>query len=210
VYKTTRTKLVIEEPLPQVFMMSISWFGKDLTYLETFNFAVSIPRVLKIEDIFADNGEGQLQFQKYRLKAMVCFLGAHYMVFIRNDLDDGQSSEWRLYDDGNNPILRKSWAEVLIQIISFQIQPTLLLYEKMGTRESQDAYLNFMELNDVYLQAQNLENTMNEIYGIQSRNADEVASMLASPEEGTALQNSSKVSNDYSSNEAVQRMSELR
>lgn len=60
VYKTTRTKLVIEEPLPQVFMMSISWFGKDLTYLETFNFAVSIPRVLKIEDIFADNGEGQV------------------------------------------------------------------------------------------------------------------------------------------------------
>lgn len=141
---------------------------------------------------------------------MVCFLGAHYMVFIRHDLDDGQSSEWRLYDDGNNPILRKSWAEVLIQIISFQIQPTLLLYEKMGTRERQDAYLNFMELNDVYLQAQNLENTMNEIYGIQSRNADEVASMLASPEEGTAHQNSSKVSHDYSSNEAVQRMSELR
>lgn len=119
VYKTTKTKLMIEEPLPQVFIMNISWFGKDLSYLETFNFAVSIPRLLKIEDIFADNDMPQMQFQKYRLKALVCFLGAHYMVFIRHSLDDGYTSEWRLYDDGNNPILRKSWTEVLIQIISF-------------------------------------------------------------------------------------------
>jgi hypothetical protein len=59
-YKTTRTKLIIEEPLPQVFIMNISWFGKDLSYLETFNFAVSIPRVLKIEDVFADNDSLQM------------------------------------------------------------------------------------------------------------------------------------------------------
>lgn len=86
----------------------------------------------------------------------------------------------------------------------------MLVYEKMSDREKPDSCLNYNELNDVYLQAQNLENTMNEIYGLSSRNADELASMLQSSNDDVQPTDGKKQSNGESNFEPLQRMIDLR
>jgi hypothetical protein len=122
---------MIDSPLPEVYIINVSWFGNELTYIETFNFAISIPHLFKIKDMYAEDFSQMTQGrEKYRLKGLVCFLGAHYMSFIRHDSEDGNSSGWKLYDDAKDVILYSSWADVLMQIITYKIQPTLLVFEK--------------------------------------------------------------------------------
>lgn len=188
-FKTTKSQLMIDEPLPKVYIMGISWFGQELSYTETFNFAISIPHVFRIKDIYAEGKNYSLGKTKYRLKAVVCFLGAHYMCFIRYDSAKELNSGWKLYDDGKEVTIYRNWADVINQIINYKIQPTTLVYENIGTSidSFKDETLASYELSEVHENAQNLEQTMKEIYGEYENNIQEQQQIL----EQTKMESSS-------------------
>lgn len=54
-FKTTQSRLMIEQPLPLIYIMNVSWFGNELNYIETFYFAISIPHEFKCKEIYAED-----------------------------------------------------------------------------------------------------------------------------------------------------------
>lgn len=66
--------------------------------MDTLKFCTSIPQRFKLTDIFEINGT--VSEDEYILKAVVCFLGAHYMTYIKNKSSSKDSiPHWKLYDD---------------------------------------------------------------------------------------------------------------
>ena len=66
------------------------------------------------------------QIPAYQIKAVSCFIGAHYLSFVRmRDIND---SYWRMYNDDESEIL-PNWAEVLTKMLDMKTQPTILFYE---------------------------------------------------------------------------------
>ena len=52
----------------------------------------------------------------YVLKAVVCFLGAHYLTFIKK-VDSHNKAAWKLYDDEKVLIL-PTWADVIYKVLT--------------------------------------------------------------------------------------------
>ena len=73
----------------------------------------------------------------YILKGVVCFLGAHYLTFIKQ-VDSKNAPVWKLYDDEKISILPR-WCDVIHKILTLQMLPTLLVYEK-ATSENESFY----------------------------------------------------------------------
>jgi len=65
----------------------------------------------------------------YRIKALCCFVGAHYFSFVRFNDSQDKSSYWRLYNDEETETYN-SWFEVLKTMIDIKVYPTLIFYEK--------------------------------------------------------------------------------
>lgn len=88
----------IKPPYPEVFIINISWHVNGISYLETFNFAVSLTHFFELNDMYSPMDLNQkASSPKYVLKGIVCFLGAHYMTYMRQTSNN--RDEWRLYDD---------------------------------------------------------------------------------------------------------------
>jgi len=64
---------------------------------------------------------------EYQIKGIVCFVGAHYMSFIKQDMC------WKRYDDAKPIQVIQSWAEVLDEMMRYGILPTLIVYERVPT-----------------------------------------------------------------------------
>lgn len=107
--------------------MNVNWWSDDVPCLQTFHFCVSIALEFNISDMFEVQSKTSFQKQSqlsdtksqnfkieagteydkmdetYMLKAVVCFVGAHYMSFVKSQQD--KRIVWKLYDDAN-PILK--------------------------------------------------------------------------------------------------------
>ena len=80
------------------------------------------------------------------LKAVVCFVGAHYFSFVKSMQDN--RIVWKLYDD-ERPIYKfDSWEHVLHNILQNGNLPTLLIYEK---KTKLNEHLSEMPLNAAQL-----------------------------------------------------------
>ena len=93
----------------------------------------------------------------YILKAMVCFLGAHYMTFVKLIIDE--HPVWRLYDDSEISIYQ-DWTQILYKILEFGTLPTVLVYERVTEHNNDfDAYdkLNSNQLIDLFAKARELQ-----------------------------------------------------
>ena len=75
---------------------------------------------------------GNVSEEEYILKAVVCFLGAHYMTYIKNksSMKDG-IPVWKLYDDYKPIQIYSSWKDIMEKILEFGTLPTVLIYEKV-------------------------------------------------------------------------------
>ena len=69
------------------------------------------------------------------LKSVVCFLGAHYMTYIKKKQPDG-FPVWKLYDDYKPTTPYGSWKDILEKILEFGTLPTVLIYERASEQNS--------------------------------------------------------------------------
>lgn len=79
-------------------------------------------------DKMYSSDDNDLKVCKYSLSGFVCFLGAHYMTFWKHTVSNKE--EWRLYDDHKPIKAYFSWSQIVHEIVTRQIQPTLLFYQK--------------------------------------------------------------------------------
>lgn len=98
--------------------------------METLNFAISITHSFRLDQLYCKDMPDTGKAIQYALKGIVCFLGAHYMSFIKSKVK--KEFVWKLFDDGKDITILPTWADVMGKIIQFQIQPTLLIYQKMS------------------------------------------------------------------------------
>ena len=92
----------------------------------------------------------------YILKGIICFLGAHYMTFVKQIIDE--HPVWRLYDDTEITIYQ-DWTQILNKILEFGTLPTVLVYEKVNEHNNDfDIYdkLNSNQLIDLFAKAREL------------------------------------------------------
>ena len=109
--------------------------------MDTLKFCTSIPQKFQLQELFQTD-EQQTIGNEYILKAVVCFLGAHYMTYIkdRSYPDKTQQSfpVWKLYDDYKQIEVCICWRDIIEKILDFGTLPTVLIYQKIGTHNQDD------------------------------------------------------------------------
>jgi hypothetical protein len=78
----------------------------------------------------------QFRNPEYVLKSVVCFLGAHYMTYIKKTNISGRKV-WKLYDDQRSIKEYSTWGAVLDKILEAGTLPTVLMYERI-TKENEN------------------------------------------------------------------------
>jgi hypothetical protein len=61
------------------------------------------------------------------LKAIVVFLGAHYMTYVKQIING--EPKWKCYDDVSIRFYN-NWSDVIVDIIDAGVLPTNIIYEK--------------------------------------------------------------------------------
>lgn len=73
---------------------------------------------------------------------MVCFLGAHYITYIKGRSHPDKYNEtfpiWKLYDDYKPVDMYMSWKDIIEKILDFGNLPTVLIYEKVNEQNKND------------------------------------------------------------------------
>ena len=132
------------DPLPKVLTFNINWFDNQVPYMDTLRFSVSIPQKFQVSELF-ELADTQTQVNhEFILKGVVCFLGAHYMTYIKTrNVNEGETTPyWQLFDD-NKPIqLFSSWGDILEKILEFGTLPTVLIYERANDENKFDDRLD--------------------------------------------------------------------
>lgn len=130
----TRAEIFAKKPYPQILTMNISWFDNQIRYDEAFKFAMAIATQFCIRDMFnVDPDDLTAEDTIYKLKGVVCFVGAHYFSFIRQQSD---MQEWLYYDDDKPIQIFPTWESVLDNILRFGYMPCLLIYERVVLKGS--------------------------------------------------------------------------
>ena len=139
-YTKSAFKTYIEAPYPDVMIFNVNWFDNSVPYLDTLKFAVSIPQRFQMKDLYCEKETPTPGYNddSYILKGIICFLGAHYMTFVKQIIDEHPI--WRLYDDTEITIYQ-DWTQILNKILEFGTLPTVLVYEKVNENNNDfDAY----------------------------------------------------------------------
>mmetsp|Transcript_8248 Transcript_8248/g.12622 ORF Transcript_8248/g.12622 Transcript_8248/m.12622 type:complete len:127 (-) Transcript_8248:2052-2432(-) len=107
--------------------------------MDTLRFSCSIPTRFNLADLFDVSDEKN---EAYVLKSVVCFLGAHYMTYIKQKMTmpDGIIPCWKLYDDSKPVTTFYRWEEIIEQILESGTLPTILIYERLDKSNKNDDY----------------------------------------------------------------------
>jgi hypothetical protein len=98
-YAKTRSDIYIRTPFPEVLMLNINWFSDQIGYMDSFRFSASIATQFAVGDMFLiDPADMQMEDTYYLLKGVVCFVGAHYFTFVRQQSEVAKQ-DWLLFDD---------------------------------------------------------------------------------------------------------------
>ena len=110
--------------------------------MDTLKFCLSIPNSFRLEELYEINNpllkqNKPIENVQFVLKSVVCFLGAHYMTYIKTLVPitnkQGQieyRQVWNLYDDYKPVKEQGSWANIVDKMIEYGTLPTVLLYEQ--------------------------------------------------------------------------------
>ena len=116
----------------------------------------------------------------YVLKSVVCFLGAHYMTYIKKKQAEG-FPVWKLYDDYKPTQLYTSWKEILEKILEFGTLPTVLIYERATDHNKEYDILDTITVDELRIldkRAQSLQKFVD-----QYENAEAKADMEQSKDQ---------------------------
>lgn len=135
-YKEMKQTHYIRGPFPELLCLNINWFNNEVPYMDTLRFCSAIPQTFKLSDLFdiAEQPKSDQVDEDYILKAVVCFLGAHYMTYIKVK-EQGKDAipVWKLYDDYKPVTIYSQWREIMEKILEFGTLPTVLIYEKVNS-----------------------------------------------------------------------------
>ncbi|MGB1828164.1 MAG: hypothetical protein ACPHN0_08195 [Candidatus Poseidoniaceae archaeon] len=133
--KLTVRKTFAITPYPEIFLMNINWFSDHTSYMETFYFSISIAMEFNISEMFEVQSKSSVQGlggsatssklvegkgndrvdERYMLMGIVCFVGAHYLSFVKAELN--RKVIWKCFDDDKPIFVYQSWESVLHNII---------------------------------------------------------------------------------------------
>lgn len=140
--------------------MNISWYDTQIRYDEAFKFAMAIATRFCITDLFSvPPADLHAEDTIYRLKSVVCFVGAHYFSFIRHESSITKKAEWHYFDDDKPIQVFPSWEAVLNNILRFGYMPCLLVYERVEGKlmEYQEKPLSQYEVRGLHTLATELQ-----------------------------------------------------
>lgn len=103
--------------------------------MDTLRFCAAIPHKFQLSELFdiAEQPKSEQVDEKYILKAVVCFLGAHYMTYIKvKEQEKDAIPVWKLYDDYKPVKIYSQWREIMEKILEYGTLPTVLIYEKIN------------------------------------------------------------------------------
>ena len=110
--------------------------AEDVLSGDILDFLLSLRDSLKVDHVFDVTDKPE---SSYRVKAFVCFVGAHYFIFVRNmkpqskDIypEDGSRSEWTLFNDASIRHFR-TWSSVVEYCVDTKTVPTIVFMEEQG------------------------------------------------------------------------------
>ena len=92
-FKQTQYTNCIRAPFPEILSLNVNWFDNQVAYMDTLRFCAAIPQRLRLDELFKVVGgdvtdqdrADQMDVSKdeYVLRSVVCFLGAHYMTYVK-------------------------------------------------------------------------------------------------------------------------------
>lgn len=98
----------------------------------------------------AENASKDQVDEQYILKAVVCFLGAHYMTYIKIREDAPNSIPvWKLYDDYKPIQIYTQWKEIMEKILEYGTLPTVLIYEKLSQQNKENDMFDVVNAEDL-------------------------------------------------------------
>lgn len=126
----------VGKTMPQVLTLSFNWNimrEEDARSLDILSFCLSLTDKLPIQGMFELEADCTNKNAEYNLKAMVCFVGKHYLVFIRfpNLTPDKYryQSKWTLFNDTQVRDFKNGWSEVVDYCVDTKAVPTLLVFD---------------------------------------------------------------------------------
>ena len=78
-YRKSSYSMQITDPQPEVLLLNINWDGLETSYTDVLKFVISIPSRIETRELFVSD-----QNETYVLRGLVCFLGAHYLTYIKH------------------------------------------------------------------------------------------------------------------------------
>jgi hypothetical protein len=122
---------ILKSPVPEILILNVNWHSNTVSYKEILNFSVAIPLRFRIADMYNFEHSSDDSASEFELKSLVCFVGAHYMTFIKHSVNQSPPV-WHLYDDAKEIKMYTDWKDIISKIVQYQILPTLLIYEKVS------------------------------------------------------------------------------
>lgn len=140
-YNETTWTHFIKAPFPEMICLNVNWHSNEVPYMDTLKFCTSIPQKFQLQELFQISEQDSTS-DEYILKAVVCFLGAHYMTYIKDRTVPDKRNEnfpiWKLYDDYKPIDIYYSWKDIIEKILDFGTLPTVLIYQKVNPQNQDD------------------------------------------------------------------------
>ena len=95
--------------MPEVLILNVNWDGLESSHNDILKFVISIPSRINTNELFESD-----QNQTYVLRGLVCFLGAHYLTYIKH------SQVWKLYND-EEILTFPRWGDVVQKLLEWGV-----------------------------------------------------------------------------------------
>lgn len=132
-YRKSVVKTSIKQPLPQVLILNFNWANPELSFSELLKVFLSFQDSLQLSDLYnlADTDtHKEHQNMSFSIDSFICFVGAHYLIFVSEKEDGGvYSCRWKLINDTKTQLFN-DWGEVVDYCLSSRCVPTLVFFER--------------------------------------------------------------------------------
>ncbi|CDW73817.1 ubiquitin carboxyl-terminal hydrolase-related protein [Stylonychia lemnae] len=134
VFKESTYFQTIEAPYPKTLVLNFNWQADEAKSVDLLQVFLTLDDRVKLNHLYKiPSNDLSIDQKAYSLKAFTCFLGAHYLVFIRQQIENTKisSGSWKLFND----LLIKDfdeWYDVINFCLESKCIPTLIIYEQQG------------------------------------------------------------------------------